>query len=60
MDRASLDGPPRTLVIGPILGRDSSIAFWPASAALLCLKFSIPMVIDDGVSNTNGEVFYLY
>ena len=37
-----------------------SVAFWPASAALLCLKFSIPKLIDDGIINTNGEVFSLY
>ncbi|KAL5582186.1 hypothetical protein UlMin_014628 [Ulmus minor] len=29
-------------------------AFWPASAALLALAFSIPKLIQEGVINTNG------
>lgn len=31
--------------------------FWPASAALLTVAFSIPKLIRDGVINNNGEVF---
>ncbi|KAL7256589.1 hypothetical protein ACSBR1_010513 [Camellia fascicularis] len=30
------------------------VAFWPAAAALLALKFSIPALLDDGIINDNG------
>lgn len=30
-------------------------AFWPASAALLALLFSIPKLIQDGIVDNNGE-----
>ncbi|CAL5324974.1 unnamed protein product [Camellia sinensis] len=32
-------------------------AFWPAAAALLALKFSIPALLDDGIINDNGIQF---
>ncbi|KAI8032657.1 UDP-glycosyltransferase 83A1 [Camellia lanceoleosa] len=33
-------------------------AFWPAAAALLALKFSIPALLDDGIINDNGKTSY--
>lgn len=34
------------------------VAFWPASAALLTLSFTIPKLIDDGIIDSNGEYLH--